>query len=115
MSKKTRFSQSVKVSPTVLSVASLPFVTLWIISGIVYNLYQAKGDMDAIPGFWLGIFLVGGPLAAAVAGGVVAIRLSERQKFSRLDKVTVALAVIGAVICAGSLTYGYVQVTQASS
>ena len=87
-------------------------VALWIVSGIIYNWYQANADMDSIPGFCLGVFLVGGPLAATVVRAMVTIRVQEHRRFTIVDKVAIWVSVIGAAFCVGSLGYAYLQATR---
>jgi hypothetical protein len=80
-----------------------------VVSAFVFVTYGGGTGDDRVPGFWLAVFLVGGPISLFIGGMLISIRRSDRSRFQKLDWMAIGITALGAVLCAAILLSMYLR------
>jgi hypothetical protein len=98
-----------KLSPSVLSTGLLPVAAVWVVSAVVFVGRGGETADDRVAGFWLAMFLVGGPIVLVIAAMLITVRRRDRSSFQKLDWVALTVTAVGAVAFAGILLSMYLK------
>ena len=98
-----------KVSPSIFCLGILPLAVLSFVASFIFATHHGGTSDDAVPQFWLYMFLGGNPSVIGLTVVLIHIRRHERSSFQKVDWLAIVLASLVAVVFASLILSMYLR------